>query len=217
MAIQSGPRWVSAIDRVDANQGWPLRGVPLYSCFQSPGTHTQLRYLYPDCAHVKKIPTLHNFTVHIPEWGGACMEMKLLVLISNSQPWLLHSSFFYACRAVHNFFHLGGNVISWSRVNGYPVAIHSSGVWGHVPSGNFGETRCSEVHSEAYREARKASWEESHHHNHHCLLSYWNTGNHLHWLGSILQIYYLDYAYTMHALANACMPNACTQSWLAVW
>ena len=30
MAMQSGPRWVSAIDRVAANQGWPLREVPLY-------------------------------------------------------------------------------------------------------------------------------------------------------------------------------------------
>ena len=36
------------------------------------------------------------------------------------------------------------------------------------------------VHFEVYREVHKASREETHHYNHHCLLSYWNTGNHLH-------------------------------------
>ena len=39
---------------------------------------------------------------------------------------------------------------------------------------------CILVHFEAYRETHKASREETHHHNHHYLLSYWNTGNHLH-------------------------------------
>ena len=41
------------------------------------------------------------------------------------------------------------------------------------------------VHSEAYREAHRASCEEAHHQNHHCLPNYWSTRNHLHRLGSI--------------------------------
>ena len=55
------------------------------------------------------------------------------------------------------------------------------------------------VHSEAYRKAYRASWGESHHHNHHCLLSYWNTGNHLHRLGSMPIPQYL------YACTNQCM------------
>ena len=31
------------------------------------------------------------------------------------------------------------------------------------------------MHSEAYREAQRASLEEALHQNNHCLLSYWNT------------------------------------------
>ena len=54
--------------------------------------------------------------------------------------------------------------------------------------GILGVLRCILVHSEAYREAHRVSQEEAHHHNHHCLLSYWNTGNHLHQLGSIYTI-----------------------------
>ena len=66
-----------------------------------------------------------------------------------------------------------------------PVGVHSRGVWGHVPPEILGVLRCILVHSEAYREAHR---EEAHHQNHHCLLSYWNTGNHLFWLGSIYTI-----------------------------
>ena len=49
-------------------------------------------------------------------------------------------------RAVHNFFHLGGNVIS---EHGYPEVIHPRGVLGHAPPGNFDDFRCSEAHSGA--------------------------------------------------------------------
>ena len=38
----------------------------------------------------------------------------------------------------------------WSREHGHPAAIHSRRVWGHVPAGNFGDFRCSEVHSGAF-------------------------------------------------------------------
>ena len=61
----------------------------------------------------------------------------------------------------------------------------------------LGMLRCILVHSAA---AHRASLEESHHHSHHCLLSYWNTENHLHRLGSILQIYYF------------CLYHACTHA-----
>ena len=44
----------------------------------------------------------------------------------------------------------GGNVISWSREHGHPASIHSRGFWGHAPPGNFGNFRCSEVHSGAF-------------------------------------------------------------------
>ena len=92
--------------------------------------------------------------------------------------------YFHNCkgRAVHNLFHLGGNVITWSREHNCSAAVHSRGVWGHAPPGYFGDFRCSDGH------------------NHHCLLSYWNTGNHLHRLGTIL---YLCLLHTtgMHAQA----------------
>ena len=31
------------------------------------------------------------------------------------------------------------------------------GVWGHASPGSFGDFRCSEAHSEAYREAHRVS------------------------------------------------------------
>ena len=96
-------------------------------------------------------------------------------------------------RAVHNFFHVGGNVISQSREHGCPAAVHCRGSGGMLACEILvilGVLRSILVHSEAYREAHRASWEEAHHQNHHCLLSYWNTGNHLHQLGST------TYAYT---------------------
>ena len=67
-------------------------------------------------------------------------------------------------RVVHNIFHLGGNVISWSREHGHPAAVHCRGVGG---SGGMlsqeilvilGVLRCILVHSEAYREAHIACW-----------------------------------------------------------
>ena len=61
------------------------------------------------------------------------MEMKLLVLnflspIHNLDHYI---PLFYACRAVHNFFQLGG-AMSLAEVEN-KVAIHSRGVWGHAP------------------------------------------------------------------------------------
>ena len=38
---------------------------------------------------------------------------------------------------------VGVGFISCSREHGHPAAVHSRGVWGHAPPGNF---RCSEVH-----------------------------------------------------------------------
>ena len=46
------------------------------------------------------------------------------------------------------------------------------------------------VHSEAYREAHRASWEEARHQNNHCLLSYWNPGNHFHHFHRLRSIIY---------------------------
>ena len=51
------------------------------------------------------------------------------------------------------------------------------------------------MHSEAYREAQRASLEEALHQNNHCLLSYWNTGNHLHRLRSVYIIGLLSMLY----------------------
>ena len=58
-----------------------------------------------------------------------------------------------------------------------------------------GVLRCILVHSEAYREAHKASWEEAQHKNHRCLLSYWNTRNHFHRLRSIYTVGLLSMLY----------------------
>ena len=62
-----------------------------------------------------------------------------------------------------------------------PAAVHSrGGSGGMLPLVILGVLGYILVHFEAYREVHKASREETHHYNHHCLLSYWNTGNHLH-------------------------------------
>ena len=77
----------------------------------------------------------------------------------------------------------GDSFISSSRGHGCPLVVHSRGVWGYGPpplqeiSVILSVLRHILVHSEAYSEVHRASWEEVHHHN-HCLLSYWNTGNH---------------------------------------
>ena len=78
----------------------------------------------------------------------------------------------------------------------------------------LGVLRCIPVHSEAYREAHRASWEETHHH-HQCLLSYWNTGNHLHRLGFIFIIDLLSMPIPcMHKPMHACPTHVRKADWL---
>ena len=54
------------------------------------------------------------------------------------------------CRALHNFFYLGDNVISWSRENGCPAVLHSRGVWGVLPQEIFAILSVLEAHSGAF-------------------------------------------------------------------
>lgn len=54
------------------------------------------------------------------------------------------------CRAIPNFFCLGGGGAMSSREHGRSAAVHSRVVWGHAPPGNFGDFRHSEVHSGAF-------------------------------------------------------------------
>ena len=56
-------------------------------------------------------------------------------------------------RVVHNFSHLGGGAMSLGEVMNMaacPEVVYTRGVWGHSPSGNFDDFRCSEVHSGAF-------------------------------------------------------------------
>ena len=78
----------------------------------------------------------------------------------------------------------GGSFISSSRGHSCPSVVHSRVVWGYapppLPQGNFGNFKCSEAHSGAFwgiQWSTQSFLRRSHHHN-HCLLSYWNTGNH---------------------------------------
>ena len=63
-----------------------------------------------------------------------------------------------------------------------PCSVHSKGVWGHAPQEILiisSVLRHILVQSEIKSSTHSFLSEEAHHQNHHCLLSYWNTGNHL--------------------------------------
>ena len=121
-----------------------------------------------------------------PAWGwGYWFYLQFTTFI---RPYYI-PHFHFMLAGLYITFSISGTISLAKVENMAAMQLFTLGGSGSVLPRNFGDFRCSEVHSEAHREPHRASWEETHHHNHHCLLSYWNTGNHLHCLGSILMIY----------------------------
>ena len=67
----------------------------------------------------------------------------------------------------------GANLVAEVEDMATPQLFILGGSGGMLPQKVLGVLRHILVHSEAYREAHRASWEEAHHYHHH-LLSYWN-------------------------------------------
>ena len=122
------------------------------------------------------------------------MHCQCIALLTTEAP---VSSFAYYCslpvsRVVHNFFHVGDNVISWRENMATLQLFTVGGSGGMLPQGNFANFRCSEAHSGAFwgiqRSTRSFLRRGSSSKSSLLADCYWNTGNHLHGLGSIYTI-----------------------------
>ena len=90
MAMQSGPRWISAIDRVAANQGWSLRGEGFHSIWIPSCSwickHKDKNYwfwTYFVSNNIKYFNTIHLISFHS---AGAYRAARP----GTMQTWVLH-------------------------------------------------------------------------------------------------------------------------------